>query len=277
MKTVKIYCNNEMYTLPGSHHALIGDGVFETLRTYRGRPAFLDRHVNRLLNSADVLSIPHRFTRSRITSLVMKTLSRDSCDTDQVLRIFLTSSGDLLITKDPWKGYPDRFYTKGMHLGISRWRRVPGMSFPPGVKSMSYAGFMLIQREAKRNGFDDAIILTEDGYICETSRSNIFLVKDGCIRTPDLKHDVFPGITREIVMSLARKEGFDLLEDHLNIDDLFHASEVFLTSSLLEVAPVTRVNRRKISSGKPGEVFRKLRTRYLEHVNPGVEPGGYPS
>jgi branched-chain amino acid aminotransferase len=246
---------------------VLGDGVFETLRTYDRRPLLLEAHARRFLNSADILLFEHGHSLSDIVRAVEDAIVKDRSKGESVVRIVLTSDGDLFVMTDPWKGHPEEVYSKGLRLWVSTWRRVAEASFPTQAKSTSYAQFLLVQREAKRNGFDDAIILSHDGAVCETSRSNIFLVNDEGLCTPSLESGVFPGITREVVSELARESGYKVQERRVGLEDLLSSAEAFLTSSLLELAPVASIDDRPISKGGPGKVSMSLRERYLEKIS----------
>lgn len=264
---MKVHREKEAFDLPWLTRALLlGDGAFETLRTYKRRPCMLDAHVSRLLSSAEALLIDHTLTPAQVARRVSDALSGERSRGELLVRMILASDGEMFVLTEPWKGHPARFYDKGMKLCVSTWHRTPGSSFPSRAKSTSYAQFMLAQREAVGKGFDDALILSSDGAVCETSRSNVFLVNDDGICTPSLGSGVFPGITRKVVMGIARKRGHNVVERKVKLDDLRSSSEVFLTSSLLELAPVVSIDERIVSDGRPGKVYRKLRSDYLKMV-----------
>jgi branched-chain amino acid aminotransferase len=264
---LRVHREKDAVDLPWLTRALLlGDGVFETLRTYGRRPCLLDAHAKRLLSSAKALLIDHTLTPAKVARRVTEALSRERSREELLVRMILASDGELLVLTEPWKGYPARFYSKGMRLCVSTWRRIPGSSFPSHAKSTSYAQFMLAQREAVVKGIDDALILSSDGAVCETTRSNIFFVSEGIVYTPALECGVFPGITREAVIGLAMRCGHEVVERRVELNELHSSSEVFLTSSLLELAPVMSIDRQIISNGIPGKVYRTLRYNYLRLV-----------
>lgn len=260
---MKVYHDGKSSDEPWLKRSLIlGDGVFETLRSYDRRPFLLDAHAKRLLSSADILLIEHKHSPSDIVQSVEDAIIKDGSKGELVIRIILTSDGDIVVMTEPWKGHPKEVYSKGLRLCVSSWRRVTEASFPTQAKSTSYAQFLLVQREAKRKGFDDAIILSSDGAVCETSRSNVFVVDDDGLSTPSLESGVFPGITREVVMQLARGSGYKVRERSVGLEDMLSSFEAFLTSSLLELAPVASIDGRPISNGVPGKVYKDLRAKY---------------
>jgi branched-chain amino acid aminotransferase len=245
---------------------LLGDGVFETMRTYGRVPFLLDAHVERLLRSADMFMINHSRTQQEIAGAVEDAVSKDTSEGELAVRAVLASTGELLVLTESWKGYPEEFYSRGLRLCTSTWRRIPESSFPSQAKSTSYAQFLLIQREGVARGCDDAVILSADGSVCETSRSNIFLVSEDGISTPSLDTGVFPGITRRLVIEIAKELGEEVRERHVDQEELISSSEVILTSSLLEVAPVASIDGRPMCGGGSGKSYREIRARFVERT-----------
>ena len=133
-----------------------------------------------------------------------------------------------------------------------------------------YLNSVLAKQEAIRNGFDEAIMLDPSGFVAEGSGENIFLVKNGKLKTPPLT-SVLDGITRDCIITIARDEGFDVLEQYFSRDELYTADEVFLTGTAAELTPIRAVDRRQVGDGKTGPITRKLQDVYFDAIKGGNE------
>jgi branched-chain amino acid aminotransferase len=254
---------------PFDHGFLLGMGVFETLRAYNGKIFALDRHLERMEKGASFLKIPFPKNISRILYLLLeKNNLRDA-----YVRVTLSrgeektfrqkpSSPNIFAFALPFAGYPERIYSKGVHLKILPVRR--GESPFHEIKTTSNLENIYYRLWLEEKGFDEGLFLSTEEEILEGTASNIFLLKDGKLFTP--ARNVLPGITRETVINLANEAGIEVREESLHLSELFKADEVFLTSTLIEVAPVTQVEGRKIGSGVPGETTLKLLSKYRERV-----------
>lgn len=264
---MKVHRDGETIDAPGylTRALLLGDGVFETMRTFSGRLPLLPEHAARLLRSADGMLIRHGFSREHIESAVRSAVASTGTEMgkDILIRVILTSDPELVVLTEPFTGYPERIYTEGVRLQLSPYVRVERSSFPPEIKTTSYAPFFLAWRHAVSHGFDDAILVDREGRVCETTRSNLFILQDGLITTPPEGSCIFPGITRSCVIELARISGQKVREAPLTVDDLCRAEEVFLTSSLLGVAPVRSIGAHVCPRPVPGRTTRALRDAYL--------------
>lgn len=255
---------------PGDHGFLLGDGVFETLRCYAGRPFALDQHLGRLEGGAAALGI-EPLQRAVLTHAVQEVVDANQL-TDARMRITLTSGtgppglmrGEtrptVLITTQPLQPWPPTATAI-----LSRWRR-DERSPLAGVKTISLAESVVVLREARAQGADEAIVLNRRDELCEASTANVFCVRAGRVETPSLASGCLAGITREHVLRVCRDEGLECQETELPAAVLHDAEELFLTSSTREIQPVVAVGGRPVGSGEPGAVTRRLARAYSEAV-----------
>ena len=232
---------------------LRGDGVFEVARVYYGRPFALPDHLDRLERSATALRLGYPVPRSELEAEARELLSaRGGTEFDGCLRLVLTRGGRRLLLTEPLPSGPAR-----PRLGLVTYA-------PPrvldGIKSLSYAGNMLASRLARERGFDEALLVTPHGRVLEAPTATIFWVgPDGRLATPPLEDHILASITRDRLMRLVEVE-----ERPLASDELLHASEAFLASSVREVDPVGAVEERMFEG--EGEVTRTAATALREHI-----------
>jgi len=253
-----------------------GDSVYETLRTYAGRPFVLGRHLARIRRSAARLSfeisVPDSELRARVDALLAAAQNAES-----YLRLIVSRGvGDLSYNFDrvrgptvvmlvkPWEPYPEEHFRQGIPVSLVSIRRNPKRSLDPAIKSSNLLNNVLATMEAQRKGAFEALLLNERDEIAEGAGSNVFVGKGGVLRTPPLTAGILAGITRELVFELGKQLGIDVREQPLHADDLLAADEAFITSTLKEVTPISRVDDRVIGAGKPGELTRRLQAAYSE-------------
>jgi branched-subunit amino acid aminotransferase/4-amino-4-deoxychorismate lyase len=251
----------------------LGDGVYETIRTYGGEPFLLGEHLERMLAGAGALELPEPPSRPKIEKAVAAALraARASKGRDLAVRIILRSSGDateLLVLADPLAPVPAKHYAKGIRASIARGIGFPSLAAgPPGrLKWLSHGPNVLAFRRARKAGFDEALLGDHQGRLVEGSRSNLFAVVSGTLVAPGPESGALDGVTRAVVLESARGRGLHVEERALSEEELRKASEAFLTSSLLEVAPLVDVDGRKIGAGVPGVLARRLRESYADRV-----------
>jgi len=262
---------------------LYGDGLFETVRVYQGKPFALKQHLARLREGCQVLKIP--YPREEVEKGLQEVLGSGNLQ-EGTLRITVTRgeagrgllpSSDIkptvVISADVGEPYPQEFYGRGFRAVTVSF---PRSQFSPlvSLKSLNFLENVLGRLEAAARGADEGIFLNLRGEVAEGTISNLFLVFPGnLIITPPLESGILPGITREIVIRLARERGFVLEEKAVFPEDFRRAKEAFLTNSLLEVMPLVAVDGREIGSGKPGCVALFLRKAYQEYVFQEVAAG----
>lgn len=257
---------------------LYGFGLFETMRAYEGQVFRLDRHLNRLVHSAEVLGLPIGVTD--LKSAVMATIQANQLG-DARVRITI-SIGEGGIVPDPstcdkptvlilaghYQPYPQQVYEKGFRAIVSSIRR-NSQSPLSRLKSANYLESILARQEARAAGIDEALCLNEKGLLAEASMSNIFLVTNSILRTPGQDSGILPGITRETILELASPLGINTVEHDIRLDELFQAQEAFLTNSLMEIMPLTEIDGKPIGPGRPGPLTKRLAMAYKKLVMTG--------
>jgi len=255
---------------------LYGDGVFETLRIYDGRPFRFQEHWRRLQRSTRSigLRLPHPAAWFRRQ---IDTLLRANRLTNALVRLTLTrgvgpigleppsaAAPTIILFTRPFTGYPRLLYRRGLTVIIASIRRPPPSAAPSDVKSLGYLVGILAKREAARQGADDAILLSMDGHLCEGTTSNLFFVRGGALYTPAPTTGLLKGITRQVVLELARSLRLPVRQGLFTPKQLWAADELFLTNTSYEIMPVVKVKRRRIGMGKPGPVTERLHRAFQQ-------------
>lgn len=256
------------------HGYLYGDGVFETMRTYQGKVLLLTNHLARLERSASALGISLPVSCERLADLVREALTRNQLQ-EAYLRMTvsrgpgeigldpaLCKAPTLVIIAKPFQPYPDSFYTHGVSVMIAKTRRNSPEAIPPHAKSLNYLNNILANMEAKTAGAHEALLLNHRNEVTEGTTSNVFVVREGRLRTPAIDCGILAGLTRGVILKLARDRGIETDEVRLTANDLYDADECFLTSTTQEVLPVTRVDGKMIGTGRPGELTRRLHASF---------------
>ncbi|TAK10262.1 MAG: branched-chain amino acid aminotransferase [Candidatus Manganitrophaceae bacterium] len=259
------------------HGFLYGDGLFETLRAYDGVIFRLRRHLERLAQSARrlELSLP---PLPELETILYDTLNRNALR-DALLRLTLTrgegetgldpalcAKPTLVVTARPFTGYPPGDYLKGISAAIVQVRRCAPATLDPAMKSTSFLNNIIAKLEAKKQGAFEGLFLNMEGYLCEGTISNLFWVRGGKLETPSPEAGLLEGITREVVIALARKKGLSVEEGFYKPDMLMEAEEAFLTNSGFELMPLTRVNGESIGRDHPGPITGRLHEAFKEAV-----------
>jgi len=251
------------------HGLLYGDGVFEGIRAYNGRVFRLEEHVERLYDSAKAIMLEIPMTQEEMCDAILETLRKNGL-TDAYIRPLVTRGvGDLgldprkcpkptvIIISQKWEAMYGDLYEVGLTAITVTVRRNSSAALPPNIKSLNYLNNILAKIEANVKGGNEAIFLDDVGNVSEGSGDNIFVVKDGKILTPHTLNNL-KGITRKAVIEAALARGYSVEGVHLGIFDLYTADEIFVTGTAAEVAPVTKIDGRVISGGKPGPITRDL-------------------
>jgi branched-chain amino acid aminotransferase len=261
-----------------------GIGCFEGIRAYWNARAgqlyvFCCReHYERLHNSCKILRLPLSLTVERLTEITVELLRRNEHREDVYVRPIVYSSSELLsptLTADgvefamytlPLRDYLDA--AKGVTGCVSSWRRVSENMIPARAKPTgAYLNSALARDEAKMNGYDEAILLTQDGYVSEASAEHVFIVRGGVLVTPTTQEDNLEGITRRVIRQLSRNElGRDVIERRVSRTELYTAEEAFLCGTGAEIAPLIEVDRRKVGDGRPGPVTKELQAVFIKAV-----------
>jgi len=243
--------------------AQYGYGLFEVIRAYDGIPFLLDRHLDRMRKSARRFGLKVRPSDSAIDKGVRELLKVNRI-ADAYIRLVLTGGGRFMVLTKKRTPLPASWYTKGAAVTFAPFRRDPaGPLF--GHKTLNYLENIRTHEVARKEGYADALIRAIDGRVLEGCVTNLFLVKEGVLRTPAL-HAILPGVTRGVVIDLARQQGIKIVEGFVTIRDLERADEVFLTNALAEVLPVSRLNKQRIGAGRSGPITRALMEGYCRTI-----------
>jgi len=275
----KFYPKSEAKISVYDHGLLYGDGVFEGIRAYNGSVFKLKEHVDRLYKSAHTIMLQIPMTKEEMTKTVIETLKKNNLKEGYIRLVVTRGVGDLgldprkcakptvIIITQPWKVlHGDDAKDKGITTMISWVKRDPVDATTHEIKSLNYLNSILAKIEANTAGVDDAICLDKTGFICEGVAENIFMVKDGEIATPPICTGALDGITRRVVIQLARKLGYKVEERNMTPNEMFNADEVFFTGTAAEIAPVREINKRIINDGKPGPITKRLMQEYSKLV-----------
>ncbi|MEL7566936.1 MAG: aminotransferase class IV [Dehalobacterium sp.] len=244
-----------------------GYGLFETIRIYHGNPFLLSRHLERMHQSTEILGFTPIYPANVITFAAKKLIHINRVS-DGVLRI-LSTPDHIWITTSPQITYEEKIYEKGIHAMIANTRRNETSPLVR-LKTLNYLENILAKREASSLNFGEAVFLNTKGYIAEGSVSNIFLIKNYRLITPDLTQGILPGITRKIVLELAHKNHILTKERAITQEELFDADESFLTNSLMEIMPLVKVDSIQIRNGSPGAVTQLLHQQYKQITSDAV-------
>jgi len=253
---------------------LYGAGLFETMRSHNGVVFALTDHMDRLFASAEALSINNPYEREYITEAINKVLSANKL-TDARLRLTLTNGpmaeseeqrkSTLLITATKFQSYPPEYYKKGVLVVLCPFKQNP-IDPASGRKTTSYFSRMIALNLAHQKRAAEAIWFTLDNRLAEGCISNVFLVKDSVLYTPPINTPVLPGVARKTVCLLALQNSIKLTEKDLTIDDLLGADEIFLTNVIMQVMPITKVEKHTVGDGQVGPIAKKLKEKFEELI-----------
>ena len=270
----------------GAHGLHYGTGVFEGIRCYetpKGPAVFrLTDHIKRFEASAKLLYMDLGYSVEEIRDACLEVIGVNGLPECYLRPIAFYGYGELGVSTEgnpvevvimswPWGAYlGDEGMKNGIRAKVSSWKRVGANVIPHAAKATGiYLNSMLAVIEANRAGYDEAILLTDDGFIADGSGENVFVVKDGTITTPPLSTSILPGITRNSLIQIAQDLGYTVEESNLIRTDLYLADEIFMTGTAAEVTPIRSVDDQEI--GPPGEVTLELQKAYLDTVRGGSE------
>jgi branched-chain amino acid aminotransferase len=254
------------------HGFLYGEGIYETMRTYHGRPFLFDRHMRRLRNSARMIVLEPPFTDADLAAQIRETMAAARLDgAEAYIRVLVTRGvGELtydpkatptpsvVIIVKPQVDPPADAYERGVRCVIVDVVRNHPQTVNPLIKSNNLMNSALAAQEAIRKSGFEGIMRNYRGELSECTTANLFIVKNGAALTPPLESGLLPGITREFLFEVGAASGVEVREQILRDADLFAADEAFLTSTTRELVPIVTVDDRTIGTGLPGPVTLAL-------------------
>ena len=288
-ETGKIWMNGKLIPFKDAKvhvltHALhYSTAVFEGIRCYNtpnGSAIFrLPEHVDRFFNSAKMYGMKMRYSKKQISNAIIKTVKTSGLKECYIRPLAYYGYGTMGLTPTlnkvdvsiacwKWKmGESKAGKFSGAKCKISKWIRIDSKSQPMQSKSAAnYSNAALARVEALKNGYDEAIMLNNKGNVAEGSAENIFVVKNGIIKTPPLDADILNGITRDSVIQLIKKEHMKLVEKNITVNELLKADEVFMTGTAAEVKSVTKIDKNAIGNGSVGEITKELQKSFMNIV-----------
>ncbi len=276
----QIYIDGQLYAKEDAkisvydHGLLYGDGVFEGIRSYGGKVFRMEAHLQRLWNSAKAILLKIPMSREEMAEAIEKTLAVNGIQ-DGYIRVVVTrgagslgldpnrcSNPQVIIITDHISLYPEELYRKGLEIVTVSVARNHPAALSPRIKSLNYLNNILAKIEGSLAGCVEALMLNHKGEVAECTGDNIFLVRGGELHTPSLESGILEGITRDVVIELAREAGITVRELPLTKHDVYIADECFLTGTAAEVVPVVKVDSRPIGCGVPGPITRSLSERF---------------
>jgi len=276
------YVLTENAKVPITTHAIhYGTSIFEGVRAYwNGKNLYvfrLDEHVKRFRRSGQFYNISLNFSDKVITDAITGICKKNKIKKSCYIRPFYFV-GDYGINLHVTEKAPTNvaiftfpfgnlFNKNGISAGVVSWRKFSDLATPSQAKmGGNYLNSIIATQEAKRNGFDEAILLDHNGNVSEAPGENIFIVRDGQLVTPSLASSALEGITRDAVIKIARDLDIDVVERYITRDELVISDEIFLTGTAAEITPIISIDGKKIGNSKPGDITKKMMQEYTDIV-----------
>ena len=261
-----------------------GDGLFETLRASNGKVFHITQHINRLFDSLQQLFIELPMTRKELTRIVQETVDRNKYK-NAVIRLLVTRGETesniqidskihptLVISIRPFTPLPKATYKKGIRVMLFKERANLINGLNRRLKSCNYLSNILIKELSDKKSYTEGVVVDPDFGVTEGTTSNIFIVEQGQLKTPPLSPYVLGGITRRVVLDIARDHKIPFAEEKITVDELIYADEVFITNSCIEIVPVTQVDSNYIGHKKPGILTSFIHGEFLKCVEANKNP-----
>lgn len=274
----------EEATVPAADHAhLYGDGLFEGIRIYHHKVFKLDEHLDRLYFGCKFLGYKMTIPQDELRATILEVAAKAGFDAGYI-RLNVTrgtalgldpravkTAPNVMIMVSSLSLYPPEMYETGLEVVTTSYRVAPPDTLDQRLKCIGrYAYHILAKEEANRANAGEGLMLNQEGYVAECTGDNIFIIKDGIVRTPHPTAGILQGITRDTVIGLLRKNGYEVKEDMMTRYDIISADEAFLTGTAAEVIPMVSLDERLIGNGKPGAITNKAITWFREETHNGV-------
>lgn len=264
------------------HGLLYGDGVFEGMRAYDGRVFRMDEHLDRLYDSARAIKLDIPVPRKKLGDITLEGMKRSGLKSAYLRHVVTRGVGDLgfdprkcgtptvLMIVDDIRLWPREVYERGLRV-VTASTPVPHReALSPRTKSLNYLSHILARIEGIEAGADEVLMLDSSGWVAEGSGQNLFVVKQGIVRTPPAWAGILKGVTRDAVIELIEAEGHSFREEPLNRYDVYTADEAFLTGTAAELIAISSLDGRVIGQGKMGPVTRLLLEKFQKLVHAGA-------
>ena len=265
------------------HGLHYGTGAFEGIRAYEadnGTAVFrLTEHMERLARSCKALGIPVDWTVEELVTASKELMSLNGLTSGYIRPLVFYGTGSMglnpagasvhtVIATWEWGAYlGEEGLANGITVKVSSWRRIGQDALMPNAKlTGGYLNSVLAKQEALRAGYDEALMLNSEGFVAEGSGENLFVVRNGVVRTPPVTAGVLDGITRESVMTLLRDDGYEVIETDITRTDLYYADELFFSGTAAEVTPIREVDDRAVGDGRPGPVTTRAQEMFMDTV-----------
>jgi len=272
----------EKAQVPITTHAIhYGTSIFEGIRAYwNGKNLFvfrLDEHVKRFRRSGEFYNISLNFTDEQVTNAIIGICKKNNIKKSCYIRPFYFV-GDYGINLHVTEKAPthfviftfpfgDLFNKNGITAGVSSWKKFSDQSTPPQAKmGGNYLNSIIATQEAKRNGFDEAILLDHNGNVSEAPGENIFIIREGKMITPPISSSALEGITRDAIIKVGKDLDIEVVEREITRSELLISDEIFLTGTAAEITPIISIDGKKVKNGKPGEITKKMMQEYTDIV-----------
>jgi branched-chain amino acid aminotransferase len=266
------------------HGVLYGDGVFDAFCAWNRQIFKLDQHIDRLFKSLNMFQIDMPLSKEELKKVVIEVVQQNKEENQYIKCIVTRGVGprpllspvgckpSVVVFSRPylWLSANGSSSESGVRARISNMRAIPPQCMDHKSKNLNYAHFVLIKMEALSAGADEAIILDIDGFVNEGPGYNVFVVNQGILFTPSSSEGILAGITRETVFEIAEQQGIEVIEVRINPYDIYNADEVFFSSTAGAIIPVVEVDGRRIASGMPGPITKRIYELYFEMLEKGV-------
>ncbi len=278
------YVEKEKAVIPIMTHGFIyGTSIFEGIRAYynpetKQMYAFrLFDHLKRFEESSKIMRIGINHSIEELTEIIKTMLKKTNYQTDVYIRPTAYKAGQTVLTHIVDNPDGLAIFTtplgnsleldKGLKVCVSNWRRTSDNAIPPRAKiGGAYANAALMATDAKLAGFDNAIALSEEGFVTEGSAMNVFFVMNGKLVTPKPKNNILLGITRDSIIKIAKDEGIEVVERTIQRTELYNTQEAFYTGTSAQISPITSIDNRNLGDGKIGKITKFLQDKYFDTV-----------
>jgi len=260
------------------HGLLYGDGIFEGIRVYYGKVFLEKEHIDRLYDGAKAIHLQIPITKEEMAAALKKTIEVNKT-TDGYIRLLVTRGvgnlglnpyqcpkASVIIICSTIKLYSPELYEKGMFIVSVCTPACNPESKNPRIKSLNYLTNIMAKIEAHNAGCEEAVMLNTNGFVAECTGDNIFIIKNGMLKTPPSTAGILEGCTRNLVMKLAKEDGITVEEANMHRYDLYTADECFLTGTAAEIMPVTQIDARVIGTGAQGNLTIRLRELFRSFI-----------